>query len=121
MQPLISVLMPVLNCEAVGGLPPTMRLIAAERAAWPPATAESTQIPPALVYWSAKTLTAAASPPDVHQCITSALGLSCATAGPASASAASAPTSMERTGARCGIALNFSMDILPKGSHAVFM
>ena len=41
--------LPVLNCIAVGGLPPIVRLIAAVRALTPPATALSIQTPPALV------------------------------------------------------------------------
>ena len=50
-----------------------VRLIAAVRALTPPATALSTQAPPALPNWSAKTFTAADSPPEVHQWMTSAL------------------------------------------------
>ena len=61
-----------------------MRLIAAVRALAPPAMAVSTHVPPALVNWSANTFTAADSPPEVHQWMTSAL-LSCANAGPAQA------------------------------------
>ena len=64
--------LPVLNCVIVGGLPPTMRLMPAARALAPPAMALSTQVPPAFVNWSAKTLTEADSPAEVHQCSTSA-------------------------------------------------
>jgi len=39
----------VLNWAAVGGLPPAIRLMAAARALSEPATASSTQVPPALV------------------------------------------------------------------------
>jgi hypothetical protein len=39
----------VLNCEAVGGLPPAMRFNAAARALSPPAMALSTHWPPALL------------------------------------------------------------------------
>src|ERR1700760_4527010 len=78
----------VLNCAAVGGLPPTMRLTAAERACSPPAIAASTQVPPAAVYALASSLTAADSPPDVHQCSTSArLACACAPAIAPNASA----------------------------------
>jgi hypothetical protein len=71
--------LPVLNCIAVGGLPPTIRLMPAVRAFSPPAIALSTQVPPASVNLSANTLTAADSPPEVHQWITSAF-ISCAPA-----------------------------------------
>src|SRR3954452_2125441 len=64
--------LPVLNCIAVGGVPPTVRLMAAVRALTPPAIAVSTQVPPALANCSANTFTAADSPPEVHQWITSA-------------------------------------------------
>src|ERR1700761_2610734 len=78
----------VLNCAAVGGVPPTMRLTAAERACSPPAIAASTQVPPALVYAADSSLTAADSPPDVHQCSTSArLACACAPAVEANAQA----------------------------------
>src|SRR6476661_6199473 len=65
---------------AVGGVPPTVRLMAAVRALAPPAIAVSTQVPPAFANCSANTFTAADSPPEVHQWITSAL-LAWATAG----------------------------------------
>src|SRR3979409_973469 len=65
---------------AAGGVPPTVRLMAAGRAVAPPAMAVSIQVPPALVNCSAKTFTAADSPPEVHQWITSAF-ISCAYAG----------------------------------------
>ena len=88
----------VLNCAAVGGLPPTMRLIASARACSPPAIAASTQVPPAAVYALASSLTAADSPPDVHQCSTSArFGCACACA-PAAAPNASATASGEAGG-----------------------
>src|SRR5690606_26431427 len=38
-----------------------------------PAIALSTHVPPAASYWSAKTLAAAASPPEVQRCMTSAV------------------------------------------------
>src|SRR5437762_12067048 len=57
---------------AAGGVPPTVRLMAAVRALAPPAIAVSIQVPPASVNCSAKTFTAADSPPEVHQWITSA-------------------------------------------------
>ena len=50
--------------------------MAAVRALAPPAIAVSTQVPPALVNCSANTFTAADSPPEVHQWITSAF-ISC--------------------------------------------
>src|SRR5881392_2313345 len=62
---------------AAGGVPPTVRLMAAVRALAPPAIAVSSQVPPASVNCSAKTFTAADSPPEVHQWITSAR-ISCA-------------------------------------------
>src|ERR1700733_7568029 len=69
----------VLNCAAVGGSPPMMRLIAVERAWSAPATAWSIHKPPALLYASANCLMAADSPPDVHQWITVAFnGSACA-------------------------------------------
>src|SRR5436305_4895609 len=49
-----------------------VRLMAAVRALTPPAIAVSTQVPPALANCSANTFTAADSPPEVHQWITSA-------------------------------------------------
>src|SRR4051812_29535382 len=58
---------------AAGGVPPTVRLMAAVRALAPPAIAVSIQVPPAFVNCSAKTFTAADSPPEVHQWITSAV------------------------------------------------
>ena len=60
----------------------------AVRAFSPPATALSIQVPPAAVKASANTLTAADSPPEVHQWMTSAF-ISCAlaSAGPTATSA----------------------------------
>jgi len=55
---------------AVGGLPPTIRLMPAVRALVPLAIAVSTHLPPAASNRLAKILTAADSPPDVHQCRT---------------------------------------------------
>ena len=82
--------LPVLNCITVGGLPPTMRLMPAVRALWPPAMAVSTQVPPAALNRSANTFTAANSPPEVHQCSTSAF-ISCAWTGRAAATASAVP------------------------------
>ena len=79
--------LPVLNCITVGGLPATVRLIAAFRAFAAPATALSIQVPPALVNWSANTFTAAASPPEVHQWMTSAFISSAETGAEAQAMA----------------------------------
>jgi hypothetical protein len=64
--------LPVLNCMTVGGLPPTIRLMPAFLAFSPPAIAVSIQVPPAASNCSAKTATAADSPPEVHQWMTSA-------------------------------------------------
>src|SRR5438105_5969557 len=89
----------VLNCAAMGGVPPTMRLIACERAASPPATAESTHTPPAFVKALANSWIAADSPPDVHQWITSALF--CAAACGAARTVMAAHTALT-TGLICG-------------------
>jgi hypothetical protein len=68
----------VLNCAAVGALPPTMRLMVAARDWSAPATAWSIHWPPALLYASANCLTACDSPPEVHQWITVAFNGACA-------------------------------------------
>src|SRR5690606_8880930 len=64
------------------------------RAFSPPAMASSTHLPPASLNALANSLTAADSPPDVHQCSTSAVS-SCAVAGAtARAAAADTPSSI---------------------------
>src|SRR5471030_2157807 len=83
----------VLNCAAVGALPPTMRLMVVARDWSAPAMALSIHRPPALLYASANCLTACDSPPDVHQWITVAFSGACACAvvdNPAQAARASA-------------------------------
>jgi hypothetical protein len=56
----------------------------------PPAIGVSTQVPPALVYIVANSLMAAASPPEVHQWITSAFWACAAPTAPTLISAAAA-------------------------------
>ena len=62
---------PWLNWNAPGGFPPVMRLTMTGRALSPPAIAPSIHVWPLAVNALANSATAAASPPDVHQCITS--------------------------------------------------
>ena len=63
---------PGLNCVAPGGLPPRIRLEMIGRATSPePAIAPSTHLLPVASNALANSATAAASPPDVHQCVTS--------------------------------------------------
>jgi hypothetical protein len=61
-----------LNCVAAIGSPPVIRLIMIGRAVEPPpAIAPSTHLLPVASKAAASSATAAASPPDVHQCVTS--------------------------------------------------
>src|SRR6478609_11970556 len=90
---------------AVGGVPPTVRLMAAVRALAPPAMAVSIQVPPAAPYCSANTFTAADSPPEVHQWITSA-------GGP---SAFTWPAKVSRTASAIAAVGRWNMAILLRG------
>src|SRR5258707_15710428 len=83
----------------VGGLPPRMRVFATVRAASPPppAIGLSIQRPPCAAKRSAMTLSARASPPEVHQCRTSAVG-SAAARGTNSAEARSRAPKEAATG-----------------------
>ena len=71
------------SCTAVGALPDRTRARRAVIAASPPppATGMSVQVPPSAANCSCRTATERASPPEVHQCSTSACGL--ASTGPA--------------------------------------
>ena len=62
---------PWLNWNAPIGSPPVKRLTMTARAASPPAIAASTHLWPVASNAFANSFTAAASPPDVHQCMTS--------------------------------------------------
>ena len=80
-------------CTAVGGLPAVTRARSAVIAASPPppATGMSFQVTPCFSSVPFNTFSAAASPPEVHQCRTSTL--CCANAGSTTVAAASMPTS----------------------------
>jgi hypothetical protein len=62
---------PGLNCAASGGSPPSARCMIVARAVSPSATAPSTHLSPVASNSLANTDTAACSPPEVHQWITS--------------------------------------------------
>ena len=57
----------MLNCAAVGGLPPIILLTVVPLAFSPPVIAVSIQVPPIPSHASANFVIAACSPPEVHQ------------------------------------------------------
>ena len=84
---------PWLNWVAPIGSPPVMRLIMIGRAVLPePAIAPSTHLLPVASNALANSATAAASPPDVHQCVTSR-SVACAAPSGSATDAASAAAS----------------------------